>query len=139
MKKNCIFCKIIKKQIPANIIYEDDKTLAFLDIRPVNAGHTLVIPKEHYETITDTPEKTLAAMIKTTKKVAKAIKKGLNIKGFNIHCNNGKISGQIVPHVHLHIIPRLSQDNLKLWPQKEYKQGEAEKVLKKIKQIIINN
>lgn len=131
---NCIFCKIIKKQIPANIIYEDDNTLAFLDIGPVNAGHALVIPKEHHETMTDTPDEILAAMMKIAKRVAKAIKKGLNIEGFNMHCNNGKISGQLVPHVHFHIIPRLPQDNFKKWPQREYKQGEAEKVLKKIKE-----
>ena len=132
--KDCIFCKIVKKQIPADIIYEDNNTLAFLDINPVNIGHTLVIPKEHYKTITDTPDAILANMMKTAKRVAKALKKGLNVDGFNIHCNNGKVAGQVVFHVHLHIIPRLSKDNLKPWPKtKDFHAKETEKIVYKIK------
>src|SRR3989344_662416 len=123
MTKDCIFCKIVKGEIPSCKIYEDSDTLAFLDIAPVNPGHTLVIPKEHFENLYTLPDETLAGLILTAKKIAQAIKKGIGADGVNIGMNNEKSGGQVIFHAHLHIIPRIEGDGLKLWPQKSYKEG----------------
>ncbi|WP_421077201.1 HIT family protein [Methanothermococcus sp. Ax23] len=105
----CIFCKIVNKEIPAKIIYEDENTLAFLDINPRSKGHTLVIPKEHYETFDELPEETAVNLTKTIKKVVNILK-SLNPDGYNILNNNKPIAGQEVPHVHFHIIPRYNDE-----------------------------
>jgi len=120
----CIFCKIINKEIPCYEIYEDENILAFLDRTPVNPGHTLVIPKKHSETILDTDEETLEKLIIATKKISNAIYKGLKLKGFNIGMNQFKVGGQVVPHLHIHIIPRKEGDNLRLWGSREYESEE---------------
>ena len=105
----CIFCKIANKEIPAKVIYEDENTLAFLDINPRSKGHTLVIPKEHYETFDEIPEDVATNLIKTIKKVVDILK-SLNPDGYNILNNNKPIAGQEVPHVHFHIIPRYNDE-----------------------------
>ena len=102
----CVFCQIIKGKIPAQIIYQDDKTIALLDHQPKSAGHTLVIPKSHFATIFDTPSNQLFALINTTQIVAKLINKALSPNGLNICQNNGAIAGQTINHIHFHIIPR---------------------------------
>ena len=117
----CIFCKIVKGEIPAKILYEDEKTLAFLDISPRSKGHTLVIPKEHYETFEELPEEVAIDLIKTIKKVIKRLK-SLNPDGYNILNNNRPVAGQEVPHVHFHIIPRYKgekEEVIKLSPPVE--------------------
>lgn len=135
--KNCIFCKIAKKEIPSDIVFESKNLIAILDIMPVNLGHTLVIPKKHFKTMNDVPDKLLSEMILTTKKISKAIMKGLKIKGFNLGCNNGKVAGQAIDHVHFHIITRDPKDGLKLWPQRQgYRAKEAEQIAKKIKKAL---
>ena len=131
---DCIFCKIIKGEIPSNKVYENEKVLAFLDIGPVNKGHALVIPKEHYVNIYDIPENLLKNVIAAVKKVSKAVKKGVNADGINLNMSNDPSAGQVVMHFHMHVIPRFKNDNLKLWPQSKYKEGEAEEVKKKIKE-----
>lgn len=130
---NCIFCKIIKGEAPCTKLYEDEKTFAFLDISPVNPGHTLVIPKEHYQDILEAPEEVLEALIRTTKKLSAAILKGTNSDGLNIAISNRKAAGQAVFHLHVHIIPRLKNDGLKLFPSKKYSNGEAGGIQKAIK------
>jgi len=105
----CIFCKIANKEIPSKVIYEDENTLAFLDINPRSKGHTLVIPKEHYETFDEIPEDVATNLIKTIKKVVDILK-SLNPDGYNILNNNKPIAGQEVPHVHFHIIPRYNDE-----------------------------
>ena len=117
----CIFCKIVKGEIPAKILYEDEKTLAFLDISPRSKGHTLIIPKEHYETFEELPEEVAIDLIKTIKKVIKRLK-SLNPDGYNILNNNRPVAGQEVPHVHFHIIPRYKgekEEVIKLSPPVE--------------------
>lgn len=106
-----IFEKIVKREIPANIIYEDDKHLAFLDISPFEKGHTLVIPKKAYETIFDMSQSEFIELQKVVYKVAKHMKSVLKC-GLNICQNNYEISGQEVPHVHFHLIPRREKKNL---------------------------
>ena len=133
----CVFCRIIKGEIPCTKVYEDNNTLAFLDLNPVNKGHTLVVPKKHSETILDTDEKTLRDLVITTKKISKAMMGGLKIKGFNIGINQFEAGGQVVPHLHIHIIPRLKNDGIKLWPQRKYEnREEMEETAKKIKSLL---
>ena len=134
--KDCIFCRIIKGQIPCTKVYEDSYVLAFLDIGPVNKGHTLVIPKEHYETIFDMPDSLLCLVASAAKKVSKAIKEGIGCDGINVIQSNCRASGQLVPHYHAHIIPRLETDGLKHWPQGKYKEGEAAQVAEKIRKAL---
>ena len=117
---DCIFCKIVRGELPCYKIYEDNETLAFLDRNPVNPGHTLLIPKKHSETILDTNDETLKKLITTTKKISKAIFESMKLEGFNIGINQFKIAGQVVPHLHIHIMPRHKNDGIKLWPSREY-------------------
>src|SRR5208283_1985546 len=101
----CIFCKIIRKEAPASIVYEDTQVVAFLSNRPVNVGHTLVAPKKHYENIYEIPEEEAAHLFKIVKKIAHAVKDSTGIEGIRIVQNNGKDAGQVVFHLHVHIIP----------------------------------
>lgn len=133
-EENCVFCKIIDGSIPTAKVYEDDETLAFLDINPNNHGHTLVIPKDHYENIYGTPAETLCRMIMTAQKMAVAVKNGVDADGVNIHMNNESAAGQEVFHAHIHVIPRYNEDGYKHWGHKPYKEGEAEVIQEKIKE-----
>ena len=107
---DCIFCKIVAGEIPCTKVYEDEDILCFMDIGPIIKGHTLVIPKKHYDPITQTPDDVLCKLITTAKRVAAAQCDSLQADGCNIIQNNGKVSGQEVPHIHFHVIPRFEQD-----------------------------
>jgi histidine triad (HIT) family protein len=111
---NNIFARILRGEIPSVKVYEDDKTLAFMDVMPQADGHTLVIPKEPAENIFDLSPEGAAAMVRTTQKVAKAVKKGLDAPGLMVFQLNGKAAGQSVFHVHFHIVPRSGGVDLKL-------------------------
>ncbi len=130
---NCIFCKIIDGEIPSSKIYEDDNVYAFLDIGPVKKGHSLVIPKGHYPTLDDIPEDKLKDVIIATKKVANAVRLATGCDGYNIVQNNYPASGQVVHHLHFHIIPRNDHDGLPAWPAGKYSEGEMDKMLEKVK------
>ncbi len=110
----CVFCKIVSGEQSSQIIFEDDRTLGFLDIRPIQIGHTLVIPKKHYETILDIPDDELANLIIITKKIANHIKNTLGATGFRIANNNYRPAGQIIPHIHFHIVPVTPEAPFKL-------------------------
>lgn len=129
----CLFCKIVSGDVPSYKVYEDDKVLAFLDIAPVNYGHTLVIPKAHYENVENIPNDLLCAVIGAVKKVGKSLKDNFGVKGYSVSENNDPVAGQVIPHLHFHIIPRSEGDGLKLWPQGKYGDGEAEKIVDKIR------
>ncbi len=129
---DCIFCKIIKGEIPSTKVYEDADVFAFLDIKPVNPGHTLIIPKKHFENIHETPDDVLAKVVIVAKKIADAIVK-IGAKGVNIGMNNGAIAGQSVFHAHIHVMPRYGKDAFSLWVGKEYDGDEREMVAEKIK------
>lgn len=107
---DCLFCKIIKKEIPAEIIYDDDKTMAILDVNPRSPGHTMILPKIHAENILDLPEEKIEGVFKAVKKVTELLNKSLKPEGFTIGINHGKISGQVIDHLHIHIIPRFKDD-----------------------------
>ena len=105
-ENSCIFCKIAQKQAVTSRVYEDEKVMAFLDIRPLNKGHTLVIPKAHYENIFDVPQELNAYLHGVTKQIAIAVKKATNADGITIIQQNGKAANQDIPHLHVHVIPR---------------------------------
>ncbi len=133
MDNNCIFCKIIAGEIPSTKVFESEKVLAILDINPVNPGHILVLPKVHVPNFEEISEADLVEVIKAVKIIGRAIKTGIGCPGYNINVNNDPIAGQIIPHLHFHIIPRLEGDGLKLWPQTQYKdQSEIVDIAKKI-------
>lgn len=117
--EDCIFCKIIKGEIPAKKIYEDEKYLAFLDIKPNTKGHSLVIPKKHITNFTELTKAEVGELAQIVHKIAPQVVKLLSSDSFFLGLNNGRESGQIVDHVHWHIIPRYSDDGLVHWPCKE--------------------
>ncbi|MBI2607511.1 MAG: HIT family protein [Candidatus Doudnabacteria bacterium] len=132
--QDCIFCKIVEGSIPSNKVYEDDQVLAFLDIRPVSKGHTLVIPKKHSQDLLDTDDETLQHLLLAAKKVSRAVVKATGAQGFNLGVNNGKDSGQEVMHLHFHIIPRYVNDGLSPWPHRESDPTALSELAKNIKQ-----
>ena len=129
---DCIFCKIVTGEIPSYKIYEDENVLAFLDITPINPGHTLVIPKKHYKNIIDTPDELLQGMALAVKKIAPAIIKAVKADAWNLGANNGAVAGQIVMHTHWHIMPRFTNDGHHLWYGKPYADGEIAEVAQRI-------
>lgn len=135
---DCIFCKIIRGDLPSYKIYEDEFVYAFLDIIPVNKGHILVVPKEHHENILDTPEELLCKIIETVKNIAPIALKAVGSEGFNLNVNNGAIAGQIVSHLHFHIIPRFQHDGHQLFQGGAYESGEAEKIQEEILKLLEN-
>jgi histidine triad (HIT) family protein len=128
---NTIFTKIISREIPAGIVYENDVVLAFLDINPVHKGHTLVIPKESFRWFTDVPTELLEPLFKASQEVSRAIKMATGASLIQL-----SIVGDEVPHVHIHLIPRFENDNLSNWPKTHYKEGEAEEYAKNISDCI---
>ncbi|KAL6150119.1 Adenosine 5'-monophosphoramidase [Exserohilum turcicum] len=128
---SCIFCKIIKGEIPSMKIFESDNTLAFLDIGPLSKGHSLIIPKYHGAKLHDIPDDQLAEVVSVTKRIAVA----QNLQDYNILQNNGRIAHQMVDHVHFHLIPKPNeQEGLGVgWPTKEADKGELSKLLEEIK------
>ncbi len=110
---DCIFCQIIAGKLPAKVVYEDDHTLAFLDINPLSRGHTLVVPKAHSTDIFDTEDATLGALAVSTKKVAAVVRQAMNAPAVNLLNANGSMAGQTVFHLHLHIVPRYQGDGLR--------------------------
>jgi len=133
---DCIFCKIARGEIKSTKIYEDKDTLAFLSIGPINRGHTLVIPKKHFENLIDMPHAEADKLIKTIKKLAPVIKEAMAADGLNITINNGKAAGQEVMHAHFHIIPRYKRDAFINWPEREYREGEMAEVAEKILNVL---
>jgi histidine triad (HIT) family protein len=111
--ENCIFCKIVQKQASSSVIYEDESVMAFLDIRPVNEGHALIIPKEHYEQIFDIPSDLLGKVHQVTKTVALAVQKTVNADGISIVQQNGRAANQDIFHLHVHVIPRYAGEKMK--------------------------
>lgn len=116
---NCIFCKIVAGAIPCFKLYEDQATLAFMDINPANQGHALAIAKEHWQDLYEIPPELLGAVAKTAQRVAAAVKKTVEPDGINLAQANGPGAGQSVFHFHIHVLPRLKGDELKLnWGHK---------------------
>ena len=124
METDCVFCKIISGEIPSYKIYEDEDTFAFLDIHPINRGHTLVIPKSHHRNMLETPPEVFERVLRTVHLLAPKIKQSVGAEGVNIGINNEKAAGQIVYHLHVHIIPRWGDDGHAQWHGNPYQDGE---------------
>ncbi len=135
--EKCIFCKIINKSIPNAIVYENDKFLVFLDKYPINYGHTLLVPKDHFNTILEMPINLVGEMYSLVPNLAKAIITTIDGNGFNISQNNGRSANQIIPHVHVHIVPRFAREKIKgQWPMRKIASIEE---LKNLAEKIIAN
>lgn len=136
--EDTIFSKIINKEVPAEIVYEDDEVIAFLDITPINPGATLVVPKKQSRNILDIESDDWAKLMEVVRKIAPSVKEISGADGLNIVMNNEPSAGQMVFHSHVHIIPRFENDDVPAWHGKEYKEGEIEKMAKKIRNSINN-
>jgi histidine triad (HIT) family protein len=112
MITTCPFCNIISGKIVASVVYEDATTIAFMDTSPTNTGHTLVVPKKHWENIYEIPEEILSEVIIIVKKVSVAVKKTVSAEGISILQLNGRFAGQSVMHFHVHVIPRFKEDSI---------------------------
>ena len=133
MEDNCLFCRIVSGELPATIVYEDEDSLAFLDHRPLFPGHTLLIPREHVETLGDLSPKLLAPYFEAAQLLSRAVESAMDVEGTFVAMNN-RVS-QSVPHLHVHVVPRRKKDGLKgfFWPRTKYKNDEElEEVKKKI-------
>ena len=131
-QEETVFTKIIKREIPADIVYEDEKVTAFLDINPVTSGHLLLIPKEPHEWMSDVPDELLSYTYIKAKELMLKLKEAMNADFVVL-----SVVGVDVPHFHIHLIPRRYNDGLaNFWPTKKYKKGEAEKIKEKIIQTL---
>ena len=141
VEDNCLFCRIVSGELPATVVYEDENSLAFLDHRPLFHGHTLLVPREHVETLGDLPTSLVAPYFRAAQLLSRAVQSGLDAEGTFLGMNN-RVS-QSVPHLHVHIVPRRRKDGLKgfFWPRTKYKdeaemkavQSKIAAALKKIK------
>lgn len=114
-----VFDKIINKEIPAEILFEDDRLIVFLDIFPTNPGHTLFVPKESCENMLCTSDDALAHLFSVAKKIAPAILASVGASGFNFNTNNGSVAGQEIMKTHFHLIPRFENDGYKMWGHRD--------------------
>lgn len=131
---DCIFCKIVGGDIPSHKVYEDEHVFAFLDIHPVQPGHTLVIPKEHSGNIFEIGEENWVQVQRAVHRIAKAVEDAAHADGLGLRMNNREHGGQSVHHVHIHLIPRFKGDNLPHWAEGSYKTDtEAEEIAEKIR------
>lgn len=132
--EECVFCRIAAGRIPSVKVFETQEILAFLDIGPVSDGHTLVIPKEHCSRLDDCPAQTVSSLAVVLSQVSGAVQRAMKADGYNVLCNNGRAAGQIVEHLHFHIIPRRDGDGLfRNWPSFRYSPGRAEELAGKIR------
>ena len=130
----CIFCKVAAGEIPAAKVYEDDAVVAFLDIGPISDGHTLVIPRQHCTKVEECPSEILTAVASRLGRIAKAVVKAMDADGYNLLSNNGSAAGQVVEHLHFHIIPRKTGDGvLTHWPSYKYAKGRMDEIAARIR------
>ena len=130
----CVFCRILRGEIPSQKVHEDERSVAILDINPVAPGHALVIPRDHHETWTDLPADLAAALARTAQAVARGILKATGAEGFNLLVNNHRCSGQAIAHAHVHLIPRKTGDGIKFnWTTRSYEAGQIEKTAEAIR------
>ena len=132
----CVFCKIVAGKQDSQIIYQDESVMSFLDIHPIRIGHTLIIPKTHYETILDISDDELAHLIIITRRIAKQVKAAMNAVGLRIGNNNFAAAGQIIPHLHFHVIPVTKEFPIHLkFDRFNLSTKELEQIAEKIRKI----
>jgi histidine triad (HIT) family protein len=125
MTESCVFCRIVNGHTPSHIVYEDSLLLAFLDHRPLFPGHTLLVPRSHYDTLLDLPSALIAPLFAATQRLARAVERAVEAEGSFVAINT-RVS-QSVPHLHIHIVPRRYNDGLKgfFWPRQPYKDQDS--------------
>ena len=134
---DCIFCKIIGGRLPAEVLYENAKVIAILDINPIHHGHALVIPKKHCIDFLSIPESDLHDVLHVSQLIARALVESLGLEGFNVFSNNGRVAGQSVFHFHMHITPRYPDDNIRFVLElKSYAHGAMADYARKIRDRI---
>jgi histidine triad (HIT) family protein len=133
---DCLFCRIIKGEIPSQKVYEDPDVFAFLDIQPVNVGHTLIVPKAHYENCAETPDGAMAAVMAVARRVGAAALKATGAHGYNVGINCGKAAGQVIMHTHVHVMPRFEGDGLQHWPKRPVPKEEMDAAAEKMRQTL---
>jgi histidine triad (HIT) family protein len=130
----CVFCKMVAGEIPVARVYEDEAVLAFLDVGPISDGHTLVIPKLHCRRIDDCEPQVLAELAARLGKIAGAVAAAMDADGYNVLSNNGSAAGQVVDHLHFHVIPRKAGDRVfTQWPSYKYRLGQTEEIVARIR------
>ena len=136
-KEDCVFCKIADKEADATVVYEDPHTMAFLDIHPLNPGHTLVIPKKHYSNMLEMPSEEAGRVFASVSKVMKGVQKASAADGISIGQSNGRAASQEIFHMHVHIIPRFNHEMMSGFPnRKETYRAELDEIGRKIKAAI---
>jgi histidine triad (HIT) family protein len=134
---DCVFCDIVAGDAPAYRLHETDRTLAFLDIEPLNPGHALVVPKPHRETLTEMDGDLVADTFRSARTVAEAIEAAVDPDGLNLLQANGEAAGQEVFHAHVHVLPRYEEDDVEVsWPAEALSDGDAEGVAEKIRDAV---
>ena len=137
---NCVFCKIVAGEIPAAVVHEEEALLAFLDVAPLAEGHVLVIPREHYAHLVDLPGSVLTSIAVAVPKLGRALLKVSGAEGFNLLVNQGEAAGQVVPHVHYHLIPRRPGDGLGYrWNAGSYEAGRADELVAAYKSALTSS
>jgi len=128
---NCLFCRIVSGEVPAALVYVDENSVAFLDHRPLFHGHTLLVPREHVETLVDLPQPLVGKFFEAAQSLARAVQHAMKAEGTFVAMNN-RVS-QSVPHLHVHIVPRRKKDGLKgfFWPRTKYQDEEEMKVVQR--------
>jgi len=134
---DCIFCKIVAGEIPSARVYETDQVLAILDINPVTPGHTLLLAREHVPSLLEATGEVCSALAEALPQVARGVVHATGAEGLNVLLNSGRTAGQLIPHLHLHLIPRRTGDGLHLeWRPRPYREGEMETYRQRISQAI---
>ena len=133
--ENCVFCKIINRELPASIVYENEYVIAFLDISPINKGHTLVVPKEHHASISPVPAEFQQHILTVSSAIGRALIKSSEYDGFNLHLSNGGCAGQTVDHAHMHVIPRVGTDGFHWnWRALKYEDNEQSEIISNLQE-----
>ncbi len=131
--EDCIFCKIAAGTIPCAKVYEDDDVISFMDINPISEAHTLIITKQHYQYAHQCPPQLFARLASKLPSIAAAVLEVSGADGYNLLCNNGNASGQVVPHLHFHVIPRFKGDGVfSRWPAGKYDEGRMHQLCEQI-------
>lgn len=134
---DCLFCKIVAGEIPCAKLLEDDSALAFLDINPIVQGHALLIPKPHVETLAELNAETAGAVLRHLPALAGALRKATGCEGLNVLQNNGQLAGQVVPHVHFHLLPRSRGDGFDYtWPAGQSPPGRLDELAEAVRQVL---
>ncbi len=134
--EQCVFCKIVSRKLPSHLIFEDSEYIAFLDAAPFNLGHTLVCPKKHGETLWDMSESEIGGLFALTSRISKAVVNATGMDGFRLVQNNGEAANQIVPHVHVHIIPVKLNEKGKWMDRKKFEPEQMSRIATSIRDVL---